>query len=120
MLANTITIPSPSGSVVLTRINQDGYSSEYLKRTTTAQWRLLIRHSSVNPSSGRTGVYDRHNVEYTHTVFAVGDVPQYDRKVYFVTECKPGDSAIDAADGLFDLAIATSDALLTSLEAWES
>lgn len=53
-------------------------------------------------------------------MFAAGDVPQYDRKVYFVLECKPGDSAIDVADGLFDLAIATSDALLTQLEAWES
>lgn len=120
MLANTLTLPLPSGNVVVTRINQDGYSSEYLKRTSTEQHRLVIRHTRVNPSAGRSEAYDRHNVELTHTVFAATDVPQYDRKVYFVLECKPGDSAINVADGLFDLAIATTDALLTQLEAWES
>lgn len=120
MLANTLTLPLPSGNVIVTRINQDGYSSEYLKRTSTEQHRLLIRHTRVSPGTGRSEQYDRHNVELVHTVFAAGDVPQYDRKVYFVLECKPGDSAINVADGLFDLAIATSDALLTQLEAWES
>lgn len=120
MLANTLTLPLPSGNVIVTRINQDGYSSEYLKRTSTEQHRLLIRHTRVSPGAGRSEQYDRHNVELVHTVFAAADVPQYDRKVYFVLECKPGDSAINVADGLFDLAIATSDALLTQLEAWES
>lgn len=119
-LSNTITLPLPSGNVVVTRINDDGYTSEYLKRTSTEQHRLRIRHSTVNPSAGRTGMYDRHNVELVHTVFENGAVPQYDRKVYFVLECKPGDSAINIADGLFDLAIASTDALLTQLEAWES
>lgn len=120
MLANTITLPLPSGNVILTRINQDGYSSEYLKRNTLDQYRMVVRHSRVNPSAGRSEQYDRHNVEVVHTVFAAGAVPQYDQKVYFVLECKPGDSAIDVADGLFDLAIATSDALMVQLQAWES
>jgi thioredoxin reductase len=55
-----------------------------------------------------------------HTVFAAGDVAQYDRKLYFVLECKPGDSAVNIADGLMDYAIATTDAFMTALEAWES
>jgi hypothetical protein len=120
MFGNTITLPFPSASKILTRINQDGYSSEYLLRSSTDQYRMLIRHSKVQPSAGRNEQYDRHNVEVVHTVFAAGDVAQYDRKVYFVLECKPGDSAVNIADGLMDYAIATTDAFMTALEAWES
>jgi hypothetical protein len=120
MLANTIVLPLPSGNITLTRINQDGYASEYYYRTATDGYTLKVRNTRVNPTTGRSEVYERHNVEFTHVKFAAGAVPQYDRKVYFVTEAKPGDTAVDEADGLFDYAVATSDAFLKSLEAWES
>lgn len=120
MFANTIVLPLPSGNITLVRINQDGYSSEYYFRNATDGYTLKIRHTRVNASAGRSEAYDRHNVELTHVKFAAADVPQYDRKVYFVTENKPGDSAFDEADGLFDYAIATSDAFLKALDGWES
>jgi len=120
MFANTITLPLPSGNVVLTRINQDGYSSEYSFRNATDGYSLKIRHTSVSPNASRSESYDRHNVEFVHTKFAAAGVAQYDRKVYFVTEHKPGDGASDEADGLFDYAVATSDAFLKALEGWES
>jgi hypothetical protein len=50
----------------LTKVNQDGYSSEYRFRGTDYDYRLLIRNSNENPRSD--GVrFTRHNAEFTLT-----------------------------------------------------
>lgn len=120
MLGNTLTLPLSGGNEVLVKINQDGYSSEYFKRSSTEEFRAKIRHTTVNPTNGRDVAYDRHNFEVVWTTFATSTVPQYDRKFYFVLELKPGDTGIELADGVADLMIATSNAFMASLEAWES
>lgn len=119
MLGDTLVLPLSSGNITVKKINQDNYSSEYLYRTSTEEYRVRVRHSKTGASSTRES-YDRHNFEATHTTFAAGDVAEYHVKFYFVIECKPGNTSVVLADGVCDLAIATSDALITQLLGWES
>lgn len=118
MFGNTLTLPHVDGNVVMKLINQDGYSSEYLFRDALHQYTFKIRHSKTK--NGGSASKDRHNVEVVETVFAVGDVAEVERKFYFVIEQAPNDLSVKNADAVADLMIATSNAFLTSLLAWES
>jgi hypothetical protein len=76
----TITVTVNAVAKVLNRINQDNYGSEYYLRLLTDEYRMKIRHSKESPQSdGR--VFDRHNVELTHTIFAVGATAEVKRIV---------------------------------------
>jgi hypothetical protein len=119
MLGNTLVLPLSSGNITLIKINQDSYSSEYLFRDTTHQFRAKIRHSKTNPTA-TTPAKDRHNFEVVQTIFAAGAVAEYERKFYFVHEHLPSDTSVVLIDGIADLAIATSNAFAVSLLAWES
>lgn len=119
MLGNTLVLPQVGGDITLVKINQDSYSSEYLFRNGTSQYRAKIRHSKTNATNGRPS-YDRHNFEIVQTIFAAGEVPEYERKFYFVLEVLPSDTSVALADAVADLMIATSNAFLLSLAAWES
>lgn len=119
MLGNTIVLPLSSGNITCVKINQDQYSSEYLFRDATHQFRCRIRHTKTAATTERPS-YDRHNFEVVQTIFAAGAVAEYERKFYFVHEHLPSDTSVVLADGVADLAIATSDAFLVSLLAWES
>jgi len=80
----------------LVRINQDRYSSEYLLRTATDEFRLTLRN---NPKrfDKRLGVtVDRHNVELIHTVFPVSpSTISITRKAYVTFENQIGDTLTD-------------------------
>lgn len=88
----------------LVRINQDKYSSEYLLRTSTEEFRLNLRNSSYTDKK-RGVVIDRHNVELIHTVFPVAPATLSTiRKTYSVIENQRGDTLLDpryVAQGLF-------------------
>jgi hypothetical protein len=78
---DTVTITINSVAKVLNRINQDGYSSEYLLRETTGEYNLKFKHSKdklvVNGFP-----QERHYTVFTHTVYAVAGVsPQYVRSI---------------------------------------
>jgi hypothetical protein len=119
MLANTIVLPLSTGNITVVRINQDNYGSEYRFVDATHSYVLKVRHSEVTHKV--TGErYHRINVEVVRTVFASGGVLEYYQKHYFVTEQKISDSAVVLADGVADYMIATSNAFLVSLMAWES
>jgi hypothetical protein len=119
MLGNTLVLPQVGGDITLVKINQDAYSSEYMFKNSTSEYRARIRHSKTSASATRP-VYDRHNFEIVQTIFAAGDVPEYQRKFYFVWEVLPSETSKDLADAVADLMIVTSDAFLTSLLGWES
>jgi len=120
MLGNTLTIPQAGGDKVLVKISEQNYSSEYLLRATLDEYRARIRHTKVGPTTARPYEADRHNFEIVHTIFQAGDVPQYERKFYFVIETKPGDTATALADAVADLMILSTNAFLVSLNGWES
>jgi hypothetical protein len=79
----------------LVRINQDKYSSEYLLRTATNEYRLAVRNSSyVDKKRGVT--VDRHNIELIETVFPVAPATlSFIRKAYCVIENQRGDTLVD-------------------------
>jgi hypothetical protein len=118
---STLVLPQSGGDITLTKINQDGYSSEYYFRDATVSYRCKVRHSSVNRGTKLAPqLYDRHNVEVVKTTFGVGGAPDTFVKAYFVMEQLPADTNVILADALFDWAIATSDANLTALLGWQS
>lgn len=121
MLGNTLTLPQVGGDIVLIKIKEQDYTSEFLKRNTLDEYTAKVIHKKLGSSNpSRVGEYERHSFEVVHRIFAVGDVPQYERKFYFVLEHKVGDVLTNLADAACDLAIATSDAFLVSLQSWES
>lgn len=121
MFADTITITINAVPKTLTRVNQDGYSSEYLLRGSDDEFRLTIRNTSfVDKARGGKKV-DRHTCQLIQTVFPVAPATVSTiRKAYVVLEN-------EAADGVtlplqFDLgymAFFTS-ANITKMLNWES
>lgn len=119
MIGDTITLPLSSGNVVCNKINQDGYSSEYLYSTTTYEYRVRVKHSKTNVKASGLS-YDRHQFDVTKTTFVNGVTPEFYQKFYFVMEQLPGTTDVILADGVADYVIASSNALVTKLNGWES
>nr|UJQ85544.1 MAG: hypothetical protein 2 [Leviviridae sp.] len=106
----------------LVKINQDGYSSEYLLRSTTDEFRLRIRNASRTEKASGIKI-DRHNVELIQTVFGTAPAPNVTRKVYVVIENQQGDTLTDptnVAVGLLSWLTASSAANITKLMNFES
>lgn len=116
---STLTLPHADGNVVLQKISQSGYSSEYLFKNSTHEYRARIRHSKTKATAS-SPVKDRHNVEIVETIFASGEVAEYTRKVYIVIEVLPNETDVKLVDAFADWLIATADAAITSLLGWES
>lgn len=123
MFADPQTITINAVGKTLNRIRFDNYSSEYLLRTATEEYRLSIRNSSyLDKKRGVTN--DRHNVELIHTVFPVApSLIATKRKVYVVIENQQGDTLTDptnVAAGLFAWLTASTNANITKLMNFES
>jgi hypothetical protein len=119
MLGSTLVLPLASGNVTLNRVRDDGYSSEYFVRGTGCEYRVFVRHNKTNATALKPA-YDRHNFEIVKTVYADGDVPQYEDKAYFVIQKKANDVDVELADAMGDMLIASSNALVTELLGWQS
>nr|UJQ85279.1 MAG: hypothetical protein 2 [Leviviridae sp.]UJQ85538.1 MAG: hypothetical protein 2 [Leviviridae sp.] len=104
MLADPAVVTINAVAKNLVRINQDGYSSEYLLRSATEEHRMHVRNTSYTDKK-RSVLIDRHNVELIHTVFPVAPATLSTvRKVYIVIENQQGDTLVDprnVALGLF-------------------
>lgn len=95
MFADPQTLTVNAVAKNLVRINQDKFSSEYLLRSTTNEFRLKIRNQSYLDKA-RNVMIDRHNVEFTETVFPVAPATLSTvRKTYFVVENQQGDTLAD-------------------------
>lgn len=68
MIGDTLSITHNGVAVVLNKINQDNFGAEYLKRTSTEEFRVRIRHQLESAKAGARP-NERHNVELTRTVF---------------------------------------------------
>lgn len=119
MFGNTLVLTVNSVAKTLTKINQDGYASEYLLRDTLDSFRAKIRHTSVT-KKGAISVTDRHNVEIVHTIYATATVPEIVRKVYLVFEQDKTDTMTFEVKSLCDWLIASTNASIVSLANWES
>jgi hypothetical protein len=120
MFADTITFTINAVAKVLTRINQDGYSSEYLLRETLGEYRAKIRNSSYK-ASGASVNTNRHNLELVHTIYPVSPatVPTI-RKTYVVFEDNAGDVLVDNAKTTLSVMAFLTEANITKMLNWES
>lgn len=91
MFANTLSVTIGTDSPrVLTRINQDGFGSTYRLATALELTELVIRNSTSKESNL---LYDRHNAELRHTVYATDLLPErhYVASTTFKTRRQGGD-----------------------------
>lgn len=123
MFADPTTLTVNSVAKALVRINQDKYSSEYLLRTATEEFRLNVRNSTYMDKK-RAVLIDRHNVEFIHTVFPVSPATLSTiRKTYTVIENQQGDTLADptyVASALYAWLTASTNANITKLMNLES
>jgi hypothetical protein len=68
MIGDTLSVTHNGVAVVLDKINQDNFGSEYLKRTSTEEFRVRVRHQNETARPG-TKPIERHNVELTRVEF---------------------------------------------------
>lgn len=115
---STVTINAVGKNLI--RINQDGYSSEYLLKETTGEFSLRLRNSSYT-SKDRAVKVDRHNAELIHTIYgATSADPPTIRKAYMVFENDQGDDASEFEDFVTGLVDFLTAANITKLIGWES
>ena len=102
MFADPVTITINSVAKTLTRINQDGYSSEYLLREADSELRLKIRNTQYLDKTRGGKTVHRHAIDLTQTVYPVSPatVPVI-RKAYAVFENEASDPVTNALN--FDL-----------------
>jgi hypothetical protein len=118
--ASTVAVTVNSVAKTLNRIRDDGYSSEYLLREATGEFRLKVRHSEYTDKT-RGKVVNRHNLELVQVVYPTGGaLVNTIRKAYLVFEQDFGDtdsSAMDVDEALIDF---TTDTVIGDLQAWMS
>lgn len=68
----TVTINGTAHSLV--KVNQDNYSSVFLKKAAGLEIKLQVRHQTESAKAGAIPV-ERHNVDLTHTTYDVNGVP---------------------------------------------
>lgn len=120
MFSDTITVTINSVAKVLTKINQDGYSSEYLLRESTGSFRLKIRNSQYTDKARGVKV-DRHNVELVQIVYAVAPATiDITRKYYSVLENDTIDNNTDVSKFAAGITGFQTEANFVKLLNWES
>lgn len=124
MFSDTVVLTDIHGTedLTLTRVKQDGYSSEYLLITDLKEVRFQIRNTERFDKAKALKI-GRHNVELIETIYPVGAVPSIIRKAFFTFEVQQGDvlaSATDVARELLEWLSATSYAALPKLANFES
>lgn len=121
MFADTITITINSVAKVLTRVNQDGYSSEYLLRGADDEFRLKIRNTNYVDKTRAGRSVDRHTCELVQTVYPVepASTPTI-RKAYTVLENDRVDGVTEPLN--FDLGFIAffTSGNVTKMINWES
>lgn len=100
---NIGTIADPV-EVILPRINQDGYSSEYQLKEADRTHQVQIRHTTEkNKVNGQT--IDRHNVTYRQFVLPTELAPQGSLREAYVVLRMPNsatwDDLVPVLNGLF-------------------
>lgn len=119
MLGDTITITHNAVSKVLSKINQDNYSSEYLLRSATDEFRIKVRHNNESSAKGEVP-FERHNIELRVTTFATLVVPQVEHLTSVTIRTRKGSSPTDCLLAAKAQLGFLSDANVTKLIAWES
>lgn len=117
MLGNTITLTYNGAPLALTKATNDKFSSIYIRKEVTQQFRLTIRHSMTGAKAS-IPLQDRHNVELVRSVYATPTAAAFEQKAYFVFELSKSDLDPDLQIALSEWGAVEANVL--SLIGWES
>nr|UOL49022.1 MAG: hypothetical protein 2 [Leviviridae sp.] len=121
MFSDPMTITINAVAKNLIRINQDGYSSEYLLKEATGEYRARIRNSSYADKTRGGQKVERHNIELTYTIYPVAPaVFPTIRKDYHVFENDVGDDSALMAKLVAGLSAFVTEANATKMLNFES
>lgn len=116
--AKPLVIAYGAGNKTLQLVNQDSYGSEYYLREATQEFRVKIRHSKENPTA--TGQMERHNVEFTRTVYGTAGAADTVQQAYLVFRHDYRDDIADASEIAASLTTLINEAAFNDLGAWMS
>lgn len=123
MLGDTLTVTlSGSGgtAVVCSKINQDAYSAEYLKKGTTYEVRVKVRHLKETVRAGGQS-FDRHEVTFTQFDYPTEAKPNgVTRETKLTIRNDPSDLEASVTDLAEALAFWATSANLAKLFGWEA
>lgn len=123
MLGDTLTVTldgSGGTAVVTSKINQDSYSAEYLKKQTNDEVRVRVRHIKETAKAGQTAL-DRHTVTFSQYVYPTEAKPLgVNREIQLIIRNDPSDSVTDVTNLGEALTFWATDANLDKLFGWES
>lgn len=117
--AKPLVIAYAAGNKTLQLVNQDSYGSEYFLREATQEFRVKIRHTRESPN-GDGIVMERHNVDFTRTVYGTGDDPDTVQQAYLVFRHGSRDTITDAAEIGASLTALINEAAFNDLGGWLS
>jgi hypothetical protein len=117
----SVTVNAVARSLI--RINQDQYSSEWLLRSSTDEFRMFIRNTT-RTDKARSVLIDRHNIELRWTVFPIAPATRsYVRRTTVTVENEQGDTLTDpvgVAVGLCNYLSASAGSNITKMVNFES
>jgi hypothetical protein len=119
MLGDTITLTHNAVSRVLSKINQDNFSGEYLLTTSTDEYRLRVRHTYDSAPAGKVP-FQRHTIEFSVTTFATPTVLEIVQIAQYTIRTRKGTDPASALLAAKALTGWMSDANTAKLIAWES
>lgn len=123
MLGDTLTVTydgSGGTAVVCSKINQDAYTAEYLKKGTLDETRVKVRHLKETVKAG-SQPFDRHIVTFTQYVYPTEAKPLgVTREVSLTIRNDPSDTEASVTDLGEALTFWATDANLAKLFGWES
>lgn len=119
MLGDTITFTINAVAKTLKKINQDSYSSEYLLREATGEYRAKVRHSNEKAVI-RGERMSRHNVELSYTNYGTNQLDDGYAIIASTTIRNPANADAVAVDQLSDGLAAFVSANGVALVNWES
>lgn len=116
MLTSPISVTIDGVAHSLSRINQDNFSSVYLKKATGLEFRVTIRHSYEGKEG--PGQMERHNVDLVHTTWDVDGNPVIRQSYHVIRNPRNLDPDGVADDTVGLNAFVTTN--IAALVAWES
>lgn len=116
MLTSPITITIDGVAHSLSRVNQDNFTSVYLKKDTGLELRCTIRHSYEGKNGA--GQYERHNVDLLRTTWDAEGNSTIHQSYVVIRAPRGGDTSISIDDSVGLLGFVETNA--AALVAWES
>lgn len=123
MLGDTLTVTAGGAggtAYVLSKINQDAYSAEYLVRDATSEVRVKIRHSTESVKNGELYPLERHNLELKLTTFATPTVEEVVRYISYTMRAPANVTGASTGWWAAGISFLMTDAFATQLMEWES